>query len=68
MSPTLTFAKIVRHLDDARAEAAEFEAAGCYALAACRRRDAAYLEGLLSRFAADTGRQVHSANMLLSEF
>jgi hypothetical protein len=47
-----TLVRIVRHLDDARAEAAEMLAAGCFMLAACRARDAAYLETLLARYVA----------------
>lgn len=51
-----TLTAIVRHLDDARAEAAEFADAGCFGLARCRRRDVSYLEGLLARFTADQAR------------
>lgn len=43
--PFTTFTNLIRHLDAAKAEAAEFDAAGCFGLARCRRRDVIWLRG-----------------------
>lgn len=46
----MTITRLLDHLLAANADADEFQAAGCFCLARCRRRDAAWLSLQLKRY------------------